>query len=141
MRLYLDTSAIVPLLLGEPSTTACRRLWDEADLVTVSAVGHVEATAALARAARSGRVDEEELAAARTELERRWATVAVVPADRTRLARASDLAGRHRLRGLDAVHCAAALAVADDDLVAASGDQELLTAWRTEGLAVVDTSR
>lgn len=138
--LYLDTSAIVPLLMGEPSTTACRRLWDQADLVTVSAVGHVEATAALARAARVGRLDQDELAAARAELEQRWGTVAVVPADRTRLARASELAARHGLRGFDAVHCAAALAVTDDDLLAASGDQQLLTAWRVEGLAVVDTS-
>jgi uncharacterized protein len=51
----------------------------------------------------------------------------------------SAAAHRHGLRGYDAVHCAAALAVTEDDVVAASGDRDLLAAWRADGLAVVDT--
>ncbi len=47
---------------------------------------------------------------------------------------------RHGLRGYDAVHCAAALWVAGPDLVAATGDPELLSAWRDDGLSVVDTN-
>ncbi|MCZ2804869.1 PIN domain-containing protein [Modestobacter sp. VKM Ac-2983] len=71
-------------------------------------------------------------------LDELWSELTVVPADGPRLRAASAAALRDGLRGYDAVHCAAALAVADDDLVAASGDQELLSAWRDDGLAVVD---
>ena len=44
------------------------------------------------------------------------------------------------LRGGDAVHRATALAVAADDFVAVTGDQDLLRAWRALGLATVDTA-
>jgi uncharacterized protein len=38
------------------------------------------------------------------------------------------------------VHCAAAAHLADDDLVAAAGDQRLLTAWSKAGVATYDTA-
>jgi uncharacterized protein len=138
--LYLDTSALVPLLVAEASSSRCRRLWDGADLVLCSALGHVEACAALARTERSGRLSQPALEAATHLLAELWSDVAVVPADGPRLRDAAAAALRHGLRGYDAVHCAAALSVSADDLVAASGDQELLSAWRGDGLAVVDTN-
>lgn len=140
MNLYLDTSALMPLLVGEMSTARCQQLWNAADLVLCTAVGHVEASAALARTRRSGRLPTDAAAAAAALLDTLWSDIAVVPADEPRLRAASAAAHRHGLRGYDAVHCAAALAVADDELVAASGDQDLLAAWHADGLAVVDTN-
>jgi len=138
--LYLDTSALVPLLVREASSARCQQLWDAADLVTCSAIGHVEASAALARAHSAGRLRPAAMADAGRLLEKLWSEVAVVPADGPRLRAASEAAFRHGLRGYDAVHCAAAEAVTGEELVAASGDQDLLAAWRTDGLAVVDTN-
>ncbi|MGY1748855.1 type II toxin-antitoxin system VapC family toxin [Modestobacter sp. SYSU DS0511] len=140
MNLYLDTSALVPLLVAELSSARCRRLWDAADVVLCSALGHVEASAALARAQRARRLSPTAATAAAHLLADLWSDVTVIPADEPRLRAASSAAHRHGLRGYDAVHCAAALSVADDDLVAATGDRELLAAWRDEGLAVVDTA-
>jgi predicted nucleic acid-binding protein len=137
---YLDTSALVPLLVTEGSSPRCRRLWDDADVVACSAIGHVEASSALARNERSGRLPSDARRAATGLLDEIWSDVTVVPADGPRLRAASAAALRHGLRGYDAVHCAAALSLAGDDLVVASGDQELLTAWRDDGLAVVDTN-
>jgi predicted nucleic acid-binding protein len=137
---YLDTSALVPLLVTEASSPRCRRLWDHAAMVLCSALGHVEASAALARTERSGRLPRPALCAATQLLADLWSDVTVVPADEPRLRAASTVAMRHGLRGYDAVHCAAALSVGADDLIAVSGDQELLTAWRAEGLPVVDTN-
>jgi hypothetical protein len=37
------------------------------------------------------------------------------------------------------VHCASAEQLDDDDVVAASGDQKLLTAWLQLGMATYDT--
>lgn len=140
MNLYLDTSALVPLLVTEASSRRCRQLWDDADVVLCTAIGHVEATAALARTERAGFLSPVARAAAAQLLEQLWTDVTVVPADEPRLRAASAAALRHGLRGYDAVHCAAALAVAGSDLVVATGDLELLAAWREEGLSVVDTN-
>ena len=139
MILYLDTSALVPLLVTEASSARCRSLWDAADLVVCSAVGHVEASAALARAQRSGRLSPDLTPDAVALLEVLWSDIAAMPADEQNLRAASAAALRHGLRGFDAVHCAAAQAIADPGLVAASGDQGLLAAWRAEELQVVDT--
>ena len=73
-----------------------------------------------------------------TKLKWTWSSV---PADAPRLRAVAQLAVCYPLLGYDAVHCAAALAVSADDLVAASGDTELVAARRAEGLAVVDTTR
>ena len=140
MNLYLDTSALVPLLVTERSSGRCRDLWNDADVVLCSALGHVEASAALARNERSGHLSPGARARAADLLEQLWSDVTVVPADEPRLRAASEAALRHGLRGYDAVHCAAALWVAGAELVAATGDLELLSAWRDDGLSVVDTN-
>jgi uncharacterized protein len=49
---------------------------------------------------------------------------------------AGDLAQQHGLRGYDAVHLAAALTVADEDLVLVTGDVELGAAAQTAAIAV-----
>lgn len=54
---YLDTSAIVALLVAEPGSAACRRFWDDADAVVTCRIAYVEAAAALAQAERTGRLD------------------------------------------------------------------------------------
>jgi uncharacterized protein len=140
VNLYVDTSALVPLLVSEASSARCRLLWDTADLVLCCALGHVEASAALARAGRGRHLSAAAVARAADLLDTLWSDITVVPADDQRLTAASAAAHRHGLRGYDAVHCAAALAVAGNDLVAASGDKELLAAWQADGLAVVDTN-
>ena len=45
---YLDTSALVPLLIGEATSPACREFWNTADAVTSTRLLYVEAVAALA---------------------------------------------------------------------------------------------
>ena len=140
MNLYLDTSALVPLLVTEASSTRCRNLWEDADVVLCTAIGHVEASAALARNERAGNLSPEARIGATKLLEQLWDDVTVIPADEPRLRAASKAALRHGLRGYAAVHFSAALSVAGPDLVAATGDLELLAAWRDDGLAVVNTN-
>ncbi|HEY5854858.1 MAG TPA: type II toxin-antitoxin system VapC family toxin [Aldersonia sp.] len=53
---YLDTSALVPLLVAEPISPACRRLWDDADAVVSCRLMYVEVAAALAQAQRMDRL-------------------------------------------------------------------------------------
>lgn len=45
------------------------------------------------------------------------------------------------LRGVDAMHCASAEQVAEEDLVAATGDRKLVAAWSTLGISTFDPNR
>ncbi|HEY9304166.1 MAG TPA: type II toxin-antitoxin system VapC family toxin [Mycobacterium sp.] len=141
MIAYLDTSAFVPLLIEEPTSVACRRFWDDADVVVSSRPLYVETAAALARAQRIGRLTESKRRAGRRRLDQMWSEMDVVEVDEQVVTHAADLAHRLSLRGYDAVHCAAAVQLDDDDVVAASSDQQLLTAWLQLGMATYDTSQ
>jgi uncharacterized protein len=65
----------------------------------------------------------------------------VIEVDEQVVTRAADLAHRLALRGYDVVHAASAEQLDDDDVVAASGDQRLLTAWMELGMATYDTNQ
>ncbi|CFD45369.1 twitching motility protein PilT [Mycobacterium tuberculosis] len=45
------------------------------------------------------------------------------------------------MRGYDAVHCASAEQLDDDEVVAAAADQRLLTAWLGLGMGTYDTNQ
>jgi predicted nucleic acid-binding protein len=138
--IYVDTSALVPLLINEPTSEACGELWDSADSITVTRLACIEAIAALAMAQGMGRISVEEATEGRSILDNLWPVVDVIELDRELMFGAARLAVVHGLRGYEATHCAAAVAVNDAEFVAASGDARLLTAWRAEGVAVRDTN-
>jgi hypothetical protein len=137
---YVDTSAFVPLLVAEPSTPSCRRFWDDCDAVVSTPLLYVETAAALAQAHRMKRLTTRSHRASLRLLDELWAELAVVEVDEQIVTRAAALADELGLRGYDAVHCASAEILADADLVAAAGDQRLLSSWSALGLSVYDTS-
>lgn len=140
MIVYLDTSAVVPLLVQEPSTQICRRLWGEADERVTSRLTFVETAAALAAARRLGRLSQPEHYESWSIFVQIWPEFDVVEVDRDLSESAARMSSSLSLRGYDAVHCASAVAVDDETTIAASGDGRLLAAWRALELAVVDTS-
>ena len=140
MIAYLDTSAMVPLLIAEPTSTVCRYLWDSADTVATSQIAYVEAAAALAMAQRLARITPRQHAAALRLLDRLWAEIAVVAVDDDLVRRAARLARDRELRGYDAVHLSSAEQLVDPDLIFVSGDRKLLAAGTTIGLSVANIS-
>ncbi|MFC4000098.1 type II toxin-antitoxin system VapC family toxin [Prauserella oleivorans] len=140
MIAYFDTSGFVPLVIAEPGSETCRRIWNEADAVVTSRLLFVEAAAALAQAQRLGRLTTTDRAAALTLLGRLWRELDIVEVDEPVVARAAELAASCALRGYDAVHCASAEQLLDPDLVFVSGDRRLLRACAGLGMAIADTS-
>nr|WP_204800584.1 type II toxin-antitoxin system VapC family toxin [Mycobacterium riyadhense] len=138
---YLDTSAFVPLLIDEPASEACRRFWNDADVVVSSRLLYVETAAALAQARRLGRLTDGDHFQGRRRLDQMWFEMDAIEVDEQVVSRAADLVHRVSLRGYDAVHCASAEQLDDDDVVAASGDQRLLTAWLELGIATYDINQ
>jgi predicted nucleic acid-binding protein len=138
---YFDTSALVPLLIEEPTTPLCTRLWNEASRVVSARLWYPEARSALARAQRLARLSPEQLASAVIELDRIAAQVDHVEITAVLSLHAGQLAQAHALRGYDAVHLASALAVADRDVIFVTGDAALAAASRSAGLAVSFSGR
>jgi predicted nucleic acid-binding protein len=133
---YFDTSAIVPLLVEEQGTTAARDIWLAADRLLSVRLAYVEARAALAQAARVGRISPEQLRSSTAELDGLLVQLDLVAVDDALVRPAGDLTESQGLRAHDAIHLAAALEVTGDDLVLVAGDRALLAAAASLGLAV-----
>lgn len=113
-----------------------RAILVEHEIVAASAIAEVEARAGLARARHGRRLTAGTEREAWARFQRIWSTSAILDLDRTLLAVATELAGRHGLRGYDAVQLASGLRAAE--VTGAPGfvclDRELNTAAVAEGL-------
>lgn len=131
---YLDTSALVKLVVDEPGSALAAALWDGADLVVTSRLADAEVRAVLASGHRSGRLEGREAGA---EWERLWPGLHVIELGVSVTTRAAQLVDQHPLRAADALHLASALELRSPDLVVAVWDEHLAAAARAEGLRVV----
>jgi hypothetical protein len=137
---YFDTSAILPLIIDEPSSSICVRLWNDADRSVSVRLLYPEARAALAKARRMDRITSAQLTAAIDELEAIITEIDHIEVTAELAHTAGELAQRFELRGYDAVHLAAASAAAHTELVLATGDTDLAEASRSVGISVALTS-
>ena len=142
--LYLETSALVKLYVWERGSERMMELAlsNVGNRLAVCSVAQVEFHCTINRKRRDKDVDALEAKQAaelfdshlRTKFIRR-------PVDDRTLNLASALAARHPLRAYDAVQLAACLLLSDEtrmDLTFVCADRRLLTAARSEGLAVVN---
>lgn len=136
MIAYFDTSAIVPLLVDEIGTRAAGDIWDRADRLVSVRLSHVETRAALAQAARIGRISAKHLRSSVRDLEDLFDQIDMVDVDDDLIREAGDLAEDQGLRAYDAVHLAAALRVDDLDLIVVAGDRALLAAAEALSMSV-----
>jgi uncharacterized protein len=137
---YFDTSALIPLLIEEPGSSRAGRVWDVVDHVTSVRLIYTEARAALAQAARLGRLATADFPATLDGLERLYGQLDLLEVDDLLVRRAGELAERHAVRGYDALHLAAAERVRGETSVVVAGDGDLCVAAGTLGMAVADTS-
>jgi predicted nucleic acid-binding protein len=135
--LYLDTSAVVKLYIGESGTDVVATAVDRAAAVTTVRVTYAEARAAFARHRRAGGLAPAELRRVVRQFDEEWGQYSIVEVTDVLVRRAGALAERHKLRGYDAVQLAAAVDVrlAGGAAVAfASFDARLSQAARREHL-------
>jgi predicted nucleic acid-binding protein len=133
---YFDTSAVVPLLVEEPSSERASLLWWEAERVVTSCLLYSEGRAALAMANRTGRISRAALHEAVAVLEQLYDQMDTVEASDAIVRRAGSLAELHALRGYDAVHLASAETLASAEGVLVAGDGPLCRAATALGMAV-----
>lgn len=136
---YFDASALVPLLLHEPTSPLCRELWANATGQVTSNLSYAEVSAALASAERSGRISKDQHQAACDQRDRMFDDLTEVTVDEITVRLAGRHAVEHALRGYDSVHCATASRLASPALIAITGDRALAEAWRSLGVYAIDT--
>ncbi len=142
---YLDTSALVKRYAHERGTAQITTLVKDSscDLYTVRLTGP-EMIAALYRKARVGDLPQAVVTRLAQEFREDWNwRYQILEINAARSDYAMDLAEKHSLRGYDAIHLAAALALHATrcanhlpDLVFLAADEALLHAATTEGLVV-----
>ncbi|WP_299035208.1 type II toxin-antitoxin system VapC family toxin [uncultured Pseudokineococcus sp.] len=134
---YLDSSALVKLVVDEDGSDLAAAVWDGADAVVSSRLAGPEVRAALAAAHRGHRLDDAGWTSAAGEWARLAGGLRMVELTSEVAEHAGDLAVEHGLRGADAVHLASALVVASPELVVAVWDARLAVGARAAGLRVV----
>jgi predicted nucleic acid-binding protein len=136
---YMDPSAWIQRHFVEVGSATIRDLFDRQIHAACSRAGPIEMTATVARKAPHDAMDAATVAALLASMDRDFAAFTTVDVDDEIITAARDVAKRHRLRAMDAVHLASALRLrAVDDVIMVSADLELLTAAAQEGLAVLN---
>lgn len=141
MTHYFDASALIKLYVSEPESDTVTDLARSEPAVITGAASIAEVPAALARAARIGRIDERSALLMTERFREDWhSSYAVFPLSTTTAEEAGDLAWKHGLRGYDAVHlacCLRAASLLDERMVMVTYDRELWMAARSEGLETI----
>lgn len=140
MIAYFDTSALVPLVVNEPASSLCGRLWNESTRILSTRLIYPEARAALAQAQRMSRLTAAQLGQAVDELNSIALEISYVEVSADLAASAGDFAQAHGLRGYDAVHLASAAFAHDAELVFVTGDRQLAAAAQSIGIPVALTT-
>lgn len=106
MILYLDTSSLAKLYVGESGTDEVVALVEDATVVATSWVAYPELRAALARRHRERTLRPRDFAAAKKAFEEDWPRYVAIEVTAGVCQEAGELAETHRLRGFDSVHLA-----------------------------------
>jgi predicted nucleic acid-binding protein len=130
LRIYVDPSALLKLVLAEADSETMLEIWKVADEAVCLSTGYVEGRAAIARrvARQAPRV--------RQELDERWEQVQTETVDDELIAGAVRVADVYRLRSLDSLHLAAAVR-AGGDLTFVTWDAELRAAASGAGFTTL----
>ena len=137
---FWDASALVPLIIEEPGSAACRRWITEDPDVVLWGLTWLEVASAIERRVREGLLSKSLRGAALARIRRIAADaheIGDLAAVRTR---ALSLIARHPLRAADATQIGAAMLVADPEpssLTMVVLDHRLAEAAEREGLGVL----
>lgn len=137
---FWDSSALLPLIVEERASKACRALRRSHPLVAVWALTRVELTSGIHRLGREALLSKEDIETALGRLEKlalRWTEIEALGAVRERAERAL---GAHPLRAADALQLGAALTLVGErprGRYFVTCDDRLAAAAEAEGFRVI----
>jgi predicted nucleic acid-binding protein len=131
---YIDSSLFLKLLFDEPGTSQAQILWDSDPVLISSRLLRIEARATLARGKLDGRITQQKAKVIAKIFDDLWVRLTVVEISEQVAESACEIAESTRLRSLDAIHLASAMAVSAD--LFGSSDVQLCNAASELGFAV-----
>ena len=139
MRLFLETSGLLKVLLREDLSDLAREAFSQAQAHAASAFALPEAVGVLHAMQRDGRLTRPLYRKALRELYELWEYLEVLTPTLEGHMRAARLCERHPLKGADAVHLEGALFLNGlyPDTALLTFDRTLYRAAKKEGLTVV----
>ena len=137
MIVYFDTSSFVKLYVDEEGSAASREVMASAELAASSWLLFLEMRGALSRMYRGSRIDASFHESALARFGDDWSRAVRIPVTESILRTAAELAERHLLRALDAIHLASALTLSRrEEVLLSAWDRSLLDAAVAEGMRV-----
>lgn len=134
---FLDSSALVKVVVDEEDTELASSIVEEADRIFCSQLAYVEVLSALARRRRNRELSDDSFKQAAVVLEHRWASLTTIAVTEPRIRSAAALVSRYPLSGADAVHLASAYSIhASDALVFVTWDRRQARAASDLGFTV-----
>jgi predicted nucleic acid-binding protein len=133
VSLYIDTSALLAVLLDEPAGGLAR-----SRMLTDSAWFTARHTLVEVRRNLAKLVGPADLTEARATFDRDWARTIIIELDEGTCEEAARIAEETGARSLDALHLASAKRLGDPGVVFLSFDRRQAAAARSIGLVVVD---
>ncbi len=136
MTLYLDTSSLLKLYVEEAESPDVCALVDRAHAVVTSVVTFAETRATMSRLRREKRLAPAHYAEAKRSFMEDWPKFLTISVTDDLARSAGDLAEKHGLRGVDAVHLATFVQVlerSEDDVEFSSFDTRMVAAARGLG--------
>jgi len=131
---HIDSSLFLKLLFDEQGTLQAQMLWDSDPVLISSRLLRIEARATLARGKLDGRLTSQKSKIVAQLFDDLWARLTVVEISEQVAESACEIAESTRLRSLDAIHLASAVAVSAD--LFGSSDVQLCNAASDLGFAV-----
>jgi uncharacterized protein len=129
---------VVKLLVDEPGSELARDAHQNASARSASALGYVEAVAALTRMRNAGRISAGRLEDGLGDLEQIWRGIDVHSVTADVIQAATRAAIDHGLRAYGSLHLATALALAEIERITfACWDRELRDAAREHGIPLL----
>ena len=144
---FWDSSALVPLVVEEPISLACRRVLRTDSAIVAWALARVEIHSALQRLRRMRLLEGPSLRRAQLRLDRfsrRWDEVVALEATRDEAERLLEAHGNLNLRAADAMQLGAALVSCEGRprrRTFVTLDHDLGRAAKTEGFNVITPGR
>ena len=134
---YFDPGAWIKRHFKEEGSEVVNALFRTELKAACCRLGIVEMVATIARKSHQESLDKSAVDALLDNVEADFQGFSVVTVDEQRIAAATELALRHRLRTMDALHLACALSLGPpDQTMMVSADLELLAAAEREGLPI-----
>jgi uncharacterized protein len=129
---------VVKLLVDEPGSELARDAHRNASTRSASALGYVEAVAAIARMRNAGRISAGRFEDGLSDLEQIWQGIDVHAVTANVIQAAAKAAVDHGLRAYDSLHLATALALAEiERITLACWDRELRDAAQERAIPLL----